>query len=86
MSIREAYEESLQHEGHEEDPAQLAVIARLEDLQSRIAAMPARTGGLRTMFLRSEPRETVRGLYIWGGVGRGKTFLLDLFFESLDGS
>ena len=84
MSIREAYEESLQHEGHEEDPAQLAVIARLEDLQSRIAAMPARTGGLRTMFLRSEPRETVRGLYIWGGVGRGKTFLLDLFFESLE--
>jgi len=83
LNIREAYEESLHREGHVEDPAQLDVIARFEDLQARIAAQRPRKGGLRTMFLRSEPRETVRGLYIWGGVGRGKTFLMDLFFESL---
>ncbi len=84
MKIREAYEESLQREGHVEDPAQLDVITRFEDLQARIAAAQSRRGGLRTMFFRSEPRETVRGMYIWGGVGRGKTFLMDLFFESLE--
>lgn len=84
MGIRQAYEDSLQREGHAEDPAQLDVIARFEDLQERLAAQPPRRGGLRTMFFRSEPRETVRGLYIWGGVGRGKTFLMDLFFENLD--
>lgn len=84
MNIREAYEESLRREGHEEDPAQLDAIARFEDLQQRIAAQRPRKGGLRTMFFRSEPRETVRGIYLWGGVGRGKTFLMDLFFESLD--
>ena len=84
MKIREAYESSLRREGHTRDSAQLDVIARFEDLQARIAAQRPPTGGLRAMFFRSEPRETVRGLYLWGGVGRGKTFLMDLFYESLD--
>jgi len=83
LKIREAYEESLQRESHIEDPAQLDVIARFENLQARITSQKPRRGGLRTMFFRSEAREPVRGMYIWGGVGRGKTFLMDLFFESL---
>ena len=83
MNLREAYEESLHRDGHVEDPAQLELIARFEELQQRLAAQRPRRGGLRTMFFRGEPRETVRGLYIWGGVGRGKTFLMDLFFECL---
>jgi len=83
LNIREAYEESLHRDGHVEDSAQLDVIARFEDLQARLLAQRPRKGGLRTMFFRSEPREIVRGLYIWGGVGRGKTFLMDLFFENL---
>jgi len=83
LKLREAYAMSLHREGHVEDPAQMALIAHFEGLQERLAAQRPRKGGLRTMFLRSEPRETVRGLYIWGGVGRGKTFLMDLFFESL---
>ena len=84
MSIREAYESSLRREGHTRDPAQLNVIARFEDLQARIAAQRPRKVGLPSMFFRSEPYETIRGLYLWGGVGRGKTFLMDLFFENLD--
>jgi cell division protein ZapE len=83
LNIREAYEESLQRNGHVEDSAQLDVIARFEDLQARLLAQRPRKGGLRTMFFRSEPREFLTGLYIWGGVGRGKTFLMDLFFENL---
>ena len=84
LKIRQAYEQSLGRAGHVEDPAQLEVIARLEDLQQRIAAQPPRRGGLRTMFFRDEPREPIRGLYVWGGVGRGQTFLMDLFFDTLD--
>jgi len=83
LDIRSAYEDSLQREGHVRDPAQLDVVGRFEDLQLRLAAQRPRRGGIRTMFFRGESREPVRGLYIWGGVGRGKTFLMDLFYESL---
>jgi cell division protein ZapE len=83
LNIREAYALSLQREGHDEDAAQLDVVARLEDLQQRIVAQPPRKGGLRTMFFRNRPRAAVRGLYLWGDVGRGKTFLMDLFFDTL---
>ena len=84
MEIREAYAESLRRDGHVADPAQLDVVARFADLQARIAAQQARHGRLRALLWRSKPRDTVRGLYLWGGVGRGKTFLMDLFFETLD--
>jgi cell division protein ZapE len=84
MEIRAAYEASLRRDGHVEDPAQLDVVARLADLQARIAAQRPREGRLRAMLSRSRIRQPVRGLYLWGGVGRGKTFLMDLFFETLD--
>ncbi len=83
LNIREAYEQSLHHEGHVRDPAQLDLIERFEDLQARLTARPPQTG-LRSMFRRGSVPVSVRGLYIWGGVGRGKTFLMDLFFSSLD--
>lgn len=83
LNIREAYEDSLHRDGHSEDAAQLDAIARFEDLQNRIASRRPRNGGLRALFLRREPIDRVRGIYLWGGVGRGKTFLMDLFFESL---
>lgn len=68
--------------GFSEDPAQAEVAKRLGDLRrALIDAGPARRGGL---FGRLRgPRDPVTGLYLWGGVGRGKTWLVDLFFESL---
>jgi cell division protein ZapE len=85
LSIREAYEESLLREGHERDAAQEEIVTLLDELQQRLrAARPRR--GLRGLFSRSARPEVSneKGLYIWGGVGRGKTFLMDLFFETLD--
>ncbi len=85
MKIREAYELSLRREGHVEDPAQVEVIGRLEDLQTRLNTHRPRRHGWRTLFRpkRHEDSAGVRGMYLWGGVGRGKTFLMDLFFETL---
>ena len=85
MTIREAYEDSLRREGHVEDPAQVEIVGRFEDLHARLAARQPRRDGLRALFSgrRNETKEGVRGMYLWGGVGRGKTFLLDLFFENL---
>lgn len=85
MNIRDAYEESLQHDGHVEDPAQFRIIAHFEDLQTRLEAFRPRRNGLRALFggKRNEQEAGVRGMYLWGGVGRGKTFLMDLFFENL---
>ena len=55
------------------DPVQAEAAERLDDLARRLADPPK--GG---WFSKPEP---VRGLYLWGGVGRGKSMLMDLFFE-----
>lgn len=85
MKIRTLYEKSLSREGHVRDPAQIEVIARLEDLQQRVYRANSTKRALLDVVLRRPATRTgVKGLYLWGGVGRGKTFLMDLFFESLE--
>ena len=77
----------LERHGYSADPAQRAAIERLEALRVALdhAAREERslTRRLRARLGRAAPRPTVRGLYLWGGVGRGKTFLMDLFQASL---
>lgn len=81
MGIREAWEKSLLREGHVRDAAQQTLVERLEDLQDTLEGKAAEPRVLDRLFGKSST--PVRGLYIWGGVGRGKTFLMDLFFETL---
>ena len=84
LSIRDAYELHLSQHGHLRDPSQSRVVNLLADLQERLLAAPPPKRSLAKLFSR-EPHtaQGVTGLYIWGGVGRGKTFLMDLFFETL---
>ncbi|MDJ0657039.1 MAG: cell division protein ZapE [Xanthomonadales bacterium] len=62
------------------DPAQAAAIERLQSLYLRLTD-PVRPGPLWSLFKRRP--QPVTGLYLWGGVGRGKTYLMDCFYESL---
>lgn len=82
--LRELYARELALRGFSFDPAQLAAVARLEAVRRRLLHPPRRwlPRWLGARLLR-RPDRPVRGLYLWGGVGRGKTFLMDLFFASL---
>ncbi|QNP39433.1 cell division protein ZapE [Lysobacter solisilvae (ex Woo and Kim 2022)] len=63
-----------------DDPAQHAALRELDRLHA-LLLQPAKRG-LFDSLLGRKP-ETPTGLYLWGGVGRGKTFLIDLFFDGL---
>lgn len=74
------YDARVASGGLRDDPAQRAVLPRLQALRDWLEA-PQPTG-LRAMFRR--PPEPPKGLYLWGGVGRGKSMLMDLFTEATD--
>lgn len=63
------------------DPDQAHAAADLDRLQCELEAVPPR-GSTLWKLLRKLP-EPPRGLYLWGGVGRGKSMLMDLFYDSL---
>ena len=83
MNILEAYEQSLKREGHVRDAAQVDLVEFLHRLQLELQRQPAPSRRFTALFKRSRNGAAVRGAYIWGGVGRGKTFIMDLFFDTL---
>lgn len=62
------------------DPAQRAAAAALQTLHDGLLARPFGHGVLPRHLFR---RKTPRGVYLWGGVGRGKSFLMDAFFACI---
>lgn len=86
MTPGERYAADLQREGFREDASQAEVVVLLDDLALALArerAAPTLLERLRNHLRGPAARTPVRGLYLWGGVGRGKTYLMDLFFECL---
>jgi cell division protein ZapE len=83
--LHERYRRELAKRGWQGDAAQLAAVARLGQLRSALAVRQAQLGWFGRLRRRVWPKsgDAPRGLYLWGGVGRGKTWLMDLFYDSL---
>jgi cell division protein ZapE len=85
--LAETYHQQLKERGFRSDPAQEAAVAALDDLRARLVkkrrASPSGASKLLSKLGKRKPVKPEKGLYLWGGVGRGKTWLMDLFFQHL---
>jgi cell division protein ZapE len=76
------YESLVTGGDYKADAAQRKAIEELDRVWLELRSHPVSGGWAK---LRGKKRKPVTGLYLWGGVGRGKTWLMDMFFDSLPG-
>ena len=81
QSIAAHYEARTRRDGFHCDAAQAEVAACLDDLASRLVDWRLPQRGLLGILRRRSGGEAPRGIYVHGQVGRGKTMLMDMFFE-----
>ncbi|MFP1944895.1 cell division protein ZapE [Lonsdalea quercina] len=86
------YQQALATQDYQPDEVQRQTVLRLDDIHRALTErQQASTASeslswLQRLGRKKQPAQTpVEGLYLWGGVGRGKTWLMDLFFHSLPG-
>jgi cell division protein ZapE len=80
-SVTDLYQQTLAERGYQADEAQLRAVASLQRCQDEWAAYKARRSNALTKLLSRPP--IPRGVYMYGGVGRGKSFLMDCFFQAV---
>lgn len=95
LSPLSRYQQALDAGEYQADEVQRRAVTQLDRIYQALLQKPAAsalTGGLRGKLNRllgkggeTAPQRPVQGLYMWGGVGRGKTWLMDMFFHSLPG-
>ncbi|MEL5360812.1 cell division protein ZapE [Serratia ureilytica] len=95
LSPLSRYQQALDAGEYQADEVQRRAVTQLDRIYQALLQKPAASapaGGLRGKLSRllgkggdTTPQRPVQGLYMWGGVGRGKTWLMDMFFHSLPG-
>ncbi len=81
MAVRELYLQTLAERGYTADLAQLRAVDSLERCENEWADYKARRSNALTKLIARPP--IPRGVYMYGGVGRGKSFLMDCFFNAV---
>ncbi len=81
LSLLEKFQDNRQKAGLPPDAGQEEVIRQFCELQDQLAQLKKPSRLLQKFFKKKN--NSSQGLYIWGGVGRGKTYMMDLFFESV---
>ncbi len=78
-SIRNVYHELIESGDIYYDNAQIDVLGDLEELENKLLETETSYGLVGRLFRKNS--FTTKGLYLWGSVGRGKSMLMDLFFD-----
>ena len=80
----EKYNQDMASGEFSKDPAQAMAVKLLDDLFHRLIAANQKKSFLSKVFRALKDDKTPeKGLYFWGGVGRGKTYLMDMFYDQL---
>ncbi len=81
-TLHDIYNQRIAAGDIHEDSAQIAVLGLFENLREALQEEPTSQGGF-SLFRRKKAAEAapLKGLYVWGGVGRGKSMLMDLFYD-----
>ncbi|MGH8264651.1 MAG: cell division protein ZapE [Steroidobacterales bacterium] len=86
-TVAARYDELVARQQIASDSAQRLAIERLDALREELVVHPRRYGFWRRRLMQRFPHRAAltppRGVYLWGGVGRGKTLIMDLFFDAL---
>lgn len=82
MTALEHYQHLVKACGYTVDRAQLAALQELDQLEKALLEAPEPRGFFRGLFSHDN-HPASGGAYLWGGVGRGKTFIMDTFYDAL---
>lgn len=81
--LEASYRELHAQEGWQRDPVQDRVVVHLSKVAADLDRFGGKGDGLLARLFGAKGPSVPKGLYLWGGVGRGKSILMDLFYENV---